>query len=367
MQRRFFKKISRISLLAAVVCVAVPGHLVSQKTPNTGQTGAPPSGNPFKWLLSPLTKAAKPLVTQAAGDVGINGLKPGKEQKDIFGIVSAIITLLITTIPMLLKTYEGLSLRSKAKDLDRIQDLVVLMEKTKKEKVLEGATLDAICAQIDQEILYALDSLERTREQRKQVLQKRQEAMARKKAKQDPELTYISSSFLIFRPHGPSAWLAHAVAFLCAFLALWTGVLVFRDPEERGVWLAMTIMSLGACLLARMWALWERRQWKTARQTGRRMRTMFFVPRNLRTVVAQVFAYWWLFLLAVSALSCISGDTEFWIVLIPSLPLFWLGRKWVLYERKRWERKHPVSTVESAAAISLMEKAEPAALPATPG
>ena len=38
------------------------------------------------------------------------------------------------------------------------------------QKVLEDSTLDAVCAQIDLEIHTALESLERTREHRKEVI-----------------------------------------------------------------------------------------------------------------------------------------------------------------------------------------------------
>ncbi len=261
--------------------------------------------------------------------------------------------------------HENLSIQSKTKDLDRIQSLIVLMEKTKKEKVLEAATLDRICAQIDQEILYALEAMERAREHRRQVLEKRQRSLEKKRARQDPELPFINSVLLLFRPHCPSAWLAHAVAFVSAFIVILGCVLAAaRYNGEWGQWLSMAAISLVLCLLSRTWALWERKQWKTARATGIPIRTIFFRPRNVRTVLALLFAYWWLLLVVVSALACVTGAPEFYIVLVPSLLFFWLSRKWVLYERRRWDQKHPLAKPESAPRMAGMDKAEQAALPA---
>ena len=369
MQWRRWTGFIRIIFVAAV-CLALAGapHSVA-----AGQAGTPPvaksdagqqqaNGGFFGKLVEKLF----PTVTSAAKKVD-RQVETSKTQRDILGSVIAIMTLLVSGIPVLLKAYESFSIQSKTKDLDRIQSLITLMEKTKKEKVLEAATLDRICAQIDQEILYALEAIERTREHRRQVLEKRQRTLEKRRARQDPELPFVSSVLLLFRPHGPSAWLAHAFAYGSTFMVILGCVLAAgRYKGEWGLWLTMAVVSLVLCLVSRTWALWERKQWKTARATGIPRRTMFFRPRNLRTVLALLFAYWWLFVVVVSAVACVTGAPEFYIVLIPSTPFFWLSRKWVLYERRRWDQKHVVAKTENALPMDLMDKAEQAALPARP-
>jgi hypothetical protein len=367
MQWRHWTGLSRIILVAAVG-MALAG---SSRSVAAGQVNKQPvqtlantnqdDGGFFGKLLEKLVPSS---VTSAAKKVDTK-VETNRTQRDILGSVIAIMTLLVSGIPVLLKSYENLSIQSKTKDLDRIQSLIVLMEKTKKEKVLEAATLDRICAQIDQEILYALEAMERAREHRRQVLEKRQRSLEKKRARQDPELPFINSVLLLFRPHGPSAWLAHTVAFVSAFIVILGCVLAAaRYNGEWGQWLSMAAISLVLCLLSRTWALWERKQWKTARATGIPIRTIFFRPRNVRTVLALLFAYWWLLLVVVSALACVTGAPEFYIVLVPSLLFFWLSRKWVLYERRRWDQKHPLAKPESAPRMAGMDKAEQAALPA---
>jgi hypothetical protein len=168
---------------------------------------------------------------------------------------AALIGLIGTGVPVLAKTLETISLRSRRKqDLDRITDLTELMKKIKEEEILSKSTLDAVCEQIDAEIRAALAGLARTREHRQLVVDKRKE-------RQDPQLTFTRSSLLLFRPHGVRAWIAHLLAYWWAFCTMLFCLPVAVDSETRSVFAGLALFTLLLFLLSRMWALRLRSQW----------------------------------------------------------------------------------------------------------
>lgn len=343
----------RICLLATALCWAVP--VFSLAAPSTSNQ----SDDPLTNLAKKAGKGANDLKNNFA-DLGNN-----KKQQDVLGIITAIIGLLVTTAPVLFKAYESLSLRAENRDLSRIQDLIALMEKTRKEKALTEATLNAVCAQIDLEILSTLESLERRREHHNEVLKKRQEALEKRKARQDPDLGFAGSAFLMFRPHGWRAWIAHPVAFLSAFLLVAAGANVVADHDYWGMWLTLSVISLGLFLLARTWALWERKRWKTAVATGivPAGRTIFFLPHNVRTGLALVVTFLWFCLVVLVGVACVA-DPFLLILFIPLVVILLLCRKWALYERERWLKHH--LPLETAPRVPRIETGGEAALPAGP-
>jgi Flp pilus assembly protein TadB len=189
--------------------------------------------------------------------------------------------LLGTGVPVLLKAYESISIKSKAKELDRIEDLVALMKKTKKEQVLSESTMAAVCSQIEVEIQSALESLAKSREHRQLVLN-------RKRERRDPDLTLARSLFLLYRPHGFRGWSAQVLAYVFAVLCLGFAMLIPIDLEGWLFAFSFSVLALFLCLLFRRWAVAERRRWRKAHDSGTLVGSpsMFFRPRDLRGWVA---------------------------------------------------------------------------------
>jgi hypothetical protein len=221
--------------IAAVLPILAPAHqLTPAPQPNNGSSGQPHE-DPLKDIKEITDKA--------------------KENKWLT-IIASVIGLIGTGVPILTKTFESVSLRSRRKqDLDRIQDLTDLMKKIKEEEVLNKSTLDAVCDQIDAEIQAALAGLANNRKRRELVLEKR-------KTRHDPDLTFTSSALLLFRPHGIGAWIAHLLAYFWAFWIVIFSIATLA-PGDRLFSLGLTVFLLFLFLLSRMWALRERRVWRT--------------------------------------------------------------------------------------------------------
>jgi len=178
------------------------------------------------------------------------------KDKDTISAIAAAAGLIGTGVPALAKAVESFSLRSRRKqELERIEDLTELMKKIKSEDVLTESTLADVGAQIEAEIKTALAGLDKNRQNRQRVLQKKKER----------DLTFLGFTFLLFRPHGLGAWMAHFFAYLSALFAVFGLLIAAADKDDRAFLLGFVIFFLFLWLLFRMWALRARSRWRTAR------------------------------------------------------------------------------------------------------
>jgi len=282
---------------------------------------------------APATAQKPDVIKEAAKRVEQAFDNPTKSTGTL-GIIAAVIGLLGTGVPVLLKAYESISIRSKAKELDRIEDLVALMKKTKKEQVLSESTLTAVCGQIELEIQASLESLAKSREHRQLVLN-------RKRQRRDPDLTLARSVFLLYRPHGLRAWSAQVLAYVFGLLCLGFAILIPIDFEGWLFAFSFSVLALFLCLLFRMWAVSERRRWRKAQESGTLAgsASIFFRPHDLRGWVALLVPLSCLVLICFSlmAFATFRHPLLWFSGFVLSLPLFWLSKKWALNERKRWQ------------------------------
>ena len=184
-------------------------------------------------------------------------------------VIAATVGLIGTGVPTLTKALESFTLRSRRRqELDRIEDLTSLMKKIKSEEVLSESTLQDVRAQIEAEIRTALTGLDRNRQSRQQVLDK-------KKERQHSDLTLVSYVLLLFRPHGFQAWVAHFLAYLSALCVIILGTVgisipfMAADPttgsrDSAAIFVGPIIFVFFLVLLFRAWALRERSRWQKA-------------------------------------------------------------------------------------------------------
>lgn len=182
-------------------------------------------------------------------------------------VIAATVGLIGTGVPTLTKALESFTLRSRRRqELDRIEDLTSLMKKIKSEEVLSESTLQDVRAQIEAEIRTALTGLDRNRQSRQQVLDK-------KKERQHSDLTLVSYVLLLFRPHGIQAWIAHFLAYLSALCVIILGSVgisipfMAADPttgsrDSAAIFVGPIIFVFFLVLLFRAWALRERSRWQ---------------------------------------------------------------------------------------------------------
>jgi hypothetical protein len=183
----------------------------------------------------------------------------GSKDKDWVTKIAAVIGLIGTGVPLLSKALEAgeaFSARSRRKhELDRIQELIVLMQNTKKDTVLSESTRDLICVQIEAEIHASLEGLAKNREHRLLVMKKGERA--------NSDLTLTRSALLVFRPHGFRAWLAHLLAYFWVFCTVFFALLTPFSESKQDLHIlgSLCIFSLFSSLLFRMWALRLRARW----------------------------------------------------------------------------------------------------------
>jgi hypothetical protein len=183
----------------------------------------------------------------------------GSKDKDWVTKIAAVIGLIGTGVPLLSKALEAgeaFSARSRRKhELDRIQELIVLMQNTKKDTVLSESTRELICVQIEAEIHASLEGLAKNREHRLLVMKKTERA--------NSDLTLTRSALLVFRPHGLRAWLAHLLAYFWVFCAVFFALLTPFSESKQDLHIlgSLCIFSLFSSLLFRMLALRLRDRW----------------------------------------------------------------------------------------------------------
>jgi hypothetical protein len=197
---------------------------------------------------------------------------------DTVATIGAIVGLIGTAVPSMAKSFESISLRSRRKmALQHIQDLSDLMEKIVKQDVLSKMTLDSVRAQIEAEIGSVMEQLDRNRELRLKALERRTDRV-------HLDLSVVRRSFLLYRPHGIRAWVAHGVAYFFALAGLLGGYGAGLSTENgvgndisgqtnvswtwksfySGGGVAWVIFCLFVVIAFRAWALRERSRWKKA-------------------------------------------------------------------------------------------------------
>jgi hypothetical protein len=218
--------------------------------------GADPSGCEYGKEES--KKKKKEAAPEAAPDDPAGDKKWWKE-KEFFGILSGIVALLGTAVPLMARGFESLSLASRRrKELQHIEDLTGLMEKIKKENVLSKSTQDNVCVQIEAEIKAALDQLVKNRAHRERALEARQKALERKERAQS-ELPLWRRILLLYWPRGIGAWIAHGFAFVYAVAAI-AGVQVWVSEGDND----LLIGSLIILLVSWVFAWFARGRWEKA-------------------------------------------------------------------------------------------------------
>jgi hypothetical protein len=135
-------------------------------------------------------------------------------------------------------------------------------------------TLDSVRAQIEAEIGAVMEQLDRNREQRLKALERR-------KDRGHLDHSVVRRSFLLFRPHGFRAWVAHAVAYFFALAGLLGGCGsglskkngvggdISGQTNVSWTWksfysgggVAWVIFCLFVVIACRTWALRERSRW----------------------------------------------------------------------------------------------------------
>jgi len=166
---------------------------------------------------------------------------------------AAVVALIGALASLLPKTLESVSLVSRRRrDLQRIEDLVSLIQKIRAENVLSETTLEHVKIQIEAEIMLAVSGLEKGRRR-----------LIEKKTQQDDlDLSFQRRLFLLYRPVGIRAWIAHFCAYSIAILGFLAGL--ESGPKD---FLPIFLFYLVVASLFRMWALWERKRWRITHPT----------------------------------------------------------------------------------------------------
>ena len=176
---------------------------------------------------------------------------------------TAIASLITVGVPALAKAAESFSLFSRRRiTLQRIRELTDLLLNIKNQGVLTESMLKSVSEQIEAEIHIALEALSTNRQQRQSVIQRNERRYL--------DLAAMPRAFLIYRPHGLQAWIAHvgffvAIALFCFSLAL-TVVDVEAGYADIVVLYKFSaiVASLGLVFMTRYWALRQRARWQEA-------------------------------------------------------------------------------------------------------
>ena len=247
-------------VLLVVLLTAVAPFATAQ---DTAQATAPSSSPDASF--NPLQDAGK--VAQAARTAATDVAKDSSgANKDKYQTYAAIIALIGALTSLLPKLLESASLVSKTRnELQRIEDLADLIQKIQAESVLSPATMDSVKVQLEAEIMLAVEGLEKSRERRLQNKVKQYEL----------GLSYQRRLFLLYRPVGFRAWVAHFFAYamlIYGFVMALDAAHSYRFDGGQWVsagyhwktfftndgWLILLSFLMLAWLF-RMWALWERR------------------------------------------------------------------------------------------------------------
>lgn len=200
---------------------------------------------------APAANKTKSLETEPA--------KPWYKEKETWGALTGIVALLGTTLPLIAKSFESVSLVSRRKkELQHIEDLASLMDKIKKENVLSPGTMENVSKQIEAEVKSALDQLDKNRESRQKALEVRDRAVEKKKVAEQSDLPIVRRIFLLYLPHGVGAWVAHGLAFLYASIAIVT-LFSFDAAKDDGATLGGAGIIVAICWV---YAWFARNRWK---------------------------------------------------------------------------------------------------------
>ena len=184
------------------------------------------------------------------------GAKSKWWDKETLAGLSALVALFGTTVPLVAKGFDSVSMGARRKkDLQRIDDLTSLMEKIKKENILTASTQADVSAQIEAEIKTSLRQLSRNREDREKAIAASQKAKEVKAARAQSELPMWRRILLLYMPRSSVAWIAHGLIVL--YLPLGIASIFSWDPE---------MMAGSAILVAVPWlvAWFARKRWDKA-------------------------------------------------------------------------------------------------------
>jgi len=279
-----------------------------------------------------------------AGSQGVDKAQYALKQER-YQTYAAIIALIGALASLLPKMLESVSLVSGTRrDLQRIEDLASLIQKIQAQNILSPATLEKVKIQIEAEIMLAVTGLERGRQRR----------IEKKTHHDDLGLSFQRQLFLLYRPVGIRAWMAHFFAYLAVIFGLFgawgAGIGQDNDFHWRTFfaadgWLILLSLLVVASLF-RMWALWERKRWGKTHPTPqpaildlsfRRRLFLLYRPVGIRAWIAHFCAYSMVILGFLTALL----SNHFFVWLFFYLAVASLFRMWALWERKRWGDAHP--------------------------
>jgi hypothetical protein len=216
------KNTNKIVLLAAFLTTAVAflnaqanSQEKAQEEPRKevaqGARGLPET---FKVPVEAVSKFIEtPETLRGVADKKLKEIS-SEADKDKYQTWAAIVALIGALVSLLPKTLESVSLVSRRrKDLQRIEDLATLIQKIQAENVLSETTVEHVKIQIEAEIMLAVNGLEKGRRR-----------LIEKKAQHDDlDLSFQRRLFLLYRPVGIRAWIAHFCAFAMAILGLFEG------------------------------------------------------------------------------------------------------------------------------------------------
>lgn len=174
--------------------------------------------------------------------------------KETLAILSGLVALLGTAVPMIAKGFESVSSAARRKkDLQRIDELTSLMEKIKKEDILTASTRADVSAQIEAEIKATLYQLGRNREIRERAVAARERTREIRAAVSASALPLWRRIPLAHKPNGVLAWIAQPIFYFWSAIAI-VGVL----ESDFDLAVGSLIFIVPTWLLA----LYARRRWE---------------------------------------------------------------------------------------------------------